>query len=108
MDDARFDSIAKACGSATNRRALLRGMVALAGGLLAGGVLTSSASAARRGYNGPDAPAEPNDISICPAVGCCASCVQSIPVIAQFVGCVQQQGLSCQYCAEHTNGCRLI
>lgn len=30
------------------------------------------------------------------------------PVIAQFVGCVQQQGLSCQYCAEQMNGYRLI
>src|SRR3954451_15256538 len=89
VDCTKFDALSKTYGSGTSRRALLKGILGLGGGLLAGSTLAGRTEAARRGYRGPIAPLEPNDLQICPALGCCAMCVQSIPVMGQFVSCVQ-------------------
>jgi hypothetical protein len=108
VDDSLFYSIARMyCGGAS-RRKLLKGILGLGGGMVAAVALSGGSEAARRGYGGPSGPGVPNDLQICPALGCCAMCSPYLPVIGQFVTCVQQQGLSCQYCADHAGGCRLI
>jgi hypothetical protein len=108
VDDTKFDSIARMYGAGASRRNLLKGIFGLGGGMVAAVALSGGTDAARRGYGGPSGPGVPNDLQICPALGCCAMCSPYLPVIGQFVTCVQQQGLACQYCADHAGGCRLI
>ena len=59
MDNRRFDELTRVLASGHNRRAVVRGMLGLIGGALAGATVTGGAEAARRGFAGPTFPPTP-------------------------------------------------
>jgi hypothetical protein len=82
VDDSRFDSAARSLASGGSRRSVLKVMLGLGAGAVAGGLVTGNdASAARRGFAGPFflPKCEPQcDGSSCGGDGCGGTCVCSI------------------------------
>lgn len=56
MDNRHFDELTRALAAAHNRRAVVRGLLGLGAGVLAGAVSVSGTDAARRGFSGPKLP----------------------------------------------------
>lgn len=61
MDDVRFDALTRAFSQRMDRRSTLRAFLGIGGAAVAATMASGETEAARRGYSGPQWPAEQNE-----------------------------------------------